>query len=69
MMITEVVLVYNLDHEFDKLFRDLQMEDTGYDAKCAEKASTTRDGLVVAVVRGVTGKQMVGLVHAMNQDQ
>ena len=35
------------------------MEDTGSGVKCAEKAPTNRDELVVATVRGVTGMQMV----------
>ena len=32
------------------------MEDAGYAVKCAEKAPTTRDGLVVAAVEGSDGE-------------
>ena len=56
---TADVCVYYLDDEFDELLRDMEMEATGYAVICAEKDPTSRNRMVVAAVRGVTGKQMV----------
>ena len=58
-MATEDMCVYDLYDEFNELFRNVEMEETSYVVICAGKDPTTRNGMVVAAVRGVTGKQML----------
>ena len=56
---------YDLDDEFDKLFRDVELEDAGEAVQCAEQAPTTRDELVMAVMEGSDGEAIggAGLCH------
>ena len=56
----EDVRAYELDDEFNELFRDVELEDASEAVQCAEKAPTTRDGLVVAAVEGSDG-EAIGL--------
>ena len=52
MMATKDMRAYDLDDEFDQLIRDIDFEDVGDAVQCAEKAPTTKDGLVMAAVEG-----------------
>ena len=60
MMATEDVREYDLDDKFDQLIGDTDLEDVGDAVQCAEKAPTTKDGLVVAAVEGSDGEAIGG---------
>ena len=60
MMANEDVRAFDLDDEFDQLIGDIDFEDIGDAGQCAEKAPTTKDGLVVAAVEGSSDGVAIG---------
>ena len=52
MMGTEDVRAYGLDDKFDQLIGDINFEDIGDAVQCAEKAPSTKDGLLMVAVLG-----------------